>query len=501
MSNPKKVVSNLFYFFLDFATITLFGYVFWVIMGKLLLPAQYGLLATIIALFYVLLNVSTLGMQETLPKFVPEYIAKNKIKEATAMIRFANKTSFIFSLVFSFLIGLFANKISLFFYGSYQMTIPLQFLSIIIFAGTTSAVFKATLQSLQLFKNMFNADLLSNIFRISFATALAFLGYQAFSGILGLLAGFILFSLVAGFSILKQRIKDYSHFDRKSFMRFSFHSIVTTVSIFLILQSGTIILSVLSGLVDAGLFAVVVIFGQVILFVPTILFGALFPNISELLVKNKGHVSYLISVSLKLIAMTVLPFVILFSIFSDSFIRLLYTESYIGAGLLFPTYLFGAFLWGMSSLLLLVLYVSYKAKTRSVLVGFGAVLFILLSLYLIPQMGILGASSAFLISQIIIFIFSLYLLNKQMPIRFARRSFFILHANTILLLISYLFSIYFINTVFAIVVSLSIYTFILLLSKSLNKTDIGILDYFPDKFGFGFIKKIVKKTVYFFDKI
>lgn len=88
MFDSKKMVSSLFYFFLDFTTITIFGYLFWIIMGKFLLPEQYGLLATIIALFTVFVNISTLGMQEALPKFIPEYLAKGENKQAVCEVIF-----------------------------------------------------------------------------------------------------------------------------------------------------------------------------------------------------------------------------------------------------------------------------------------------------------------------------------------------------------------------------------------------------------------------------
>ena len=103
MSDGKKMVSNVFYYFLDFATMTFFGYLFWIIMGKMLEPTQYGILWTALSIFQILSIVLTFGFYESLPKFISEFKIKKQMKKVKSLIFFASNIVFYFSFIFTFL--------------------------------------------------------------------------------------------------------------------------------------------------------------------------------------------------------------------------------------------------------------------------------------------------------------------------------------------------------------------------------------------------------------
>ena len=147
----KKVASNAMYYLLDFSIITIVGYILWIILAKFLVPEQYGIVFTVVSLFSVLSIITTFGMQESLPKLIPEF---KKSGAASSMIFFAIKSAAIFSFAVSFLIYFFAEQLSTIFYGSMQMVLPLQFLAFVLFFGSMFFVLKAVLHGLQRFRDI-----------------------------------------------------------------------------------------------------------------------------------------------------------------------------------------------------------------------------------------------------------------------------------------------------------------------------------------------------------
>jgi O-antigen/teichoic acid export membrane protein len=127
-----KVASNTLYYFLDFAIMVGAGYLLWIILGNMLAPEQYGMVFTVISMFSVLAIITSFGMQESLPKLIPEF---RDHKAAGAMIDFAINSVAVFAFIISGLIYFLSPNISNYLYGSLQMALPLQFLAYVLFSG------------------------------------------------------------------------------------------------------------------------------------------------------------------------------------------------------------------------------------------------------------------------------------------------------------------------------------------------------------------------------
>jgi hypothetical protein len=109
----------------------------------------------------------------------------------------------------------------------------------------------------------------------------------------------------------------------------------------------------------------------------------------------------------------------------------------------------------------------------------------------------MGAVYAYIIAQIIMFIGALVLIRKIIKIKIAKRNLSFIPA--ILLFVSGLWLITFLENIIlqlALIVAMFIgYLLLLVRINVINKEDLLLMDYFPNKFGLGKIKKFIKNIV------
>ncbi len=495
----KKIVSNVFYYFLDALVLTILGYLFWILMGRFLTKEEYGILFTIISFSNGLALFSTLGFQEALPKFIPEFLKKGKKGKVKATIKFSIKVIIITSLIISFLIFYFSKLIALNLYNSEELALPLKYSSILIFVFTLTSILKSTFQGFQNFKSMFLVDSFSASLKILIALLLTFIGFKVLGGVFAWISYFLSCLILYSLILSKMSFEKENSFDKKIFLKFCSFSLLSSISSFFILQGGIIISSFLSTFGSVGLLSVAYLFGMITLFIPSIIAGAIFPSFSEFWVREKEKVKLLLTIAVKTIVVIVLPLIIFLSIFSKFFVELFFGSKFLGASLLFAPYLLAFFLMGISSLLLLFLYSAYKPKIRLLILFFGMLLNIILCFLLIPLYDVLGAVFSFLTSQIFIISISIFFVNKVLPLKISRRSIFLIPNNIIFLIILLLASLSnsFLKIILIAFAFLS-YFVLLFKFKIINEKDLLLLDYFPNKFGVKKFKNFIKKLVSFF---
>jgi len=499
VSTGHKIVSNVFFYFLDFFTLTLSGYIFWVMMGKMLPPEQYGVLTAVLALFYVLMTIALTGFPESLPKLISEFTKKGHTAAAGGIIKYSFKVSMVIGLLFSAVIFFASGWISQSVYGNAEMVGPLQMVAFLLFTANLGNVSKAALQGMQNFKMMFVADVVGNIGKLALAAGLVMLGWAAIGGAAAWVLYYAITALICGLAAFMAKIPAGT-FDKRMLWRFSALSTGSQLSYYLLQQAGVLILAMLTNATTVAYFGVAALFGQVLMFVPSVMTGSVFPTFSELWVTNKEAVRKLLSASLKLSVLSVLPFVALFIVASKPLVELIYSSAYLPAASLFPVYMLGAFLFGPVQLLLITMYAIGRPGTRLGVISLGTILNIGLCFLLIPMLGMMGAAVAFMTSQVIAFAAALFVTNQSIPLSFSRRNLWAFPAVLIfaaVLATHVLTPILWLKAVIA-VVALLIYVMILFATHAIGRPELVLLDYFPDKFGFGTIKKAIRKIVEFF---
>lgn len=491
MTTGHKIVSNMFYFFLDFLTVTVAGYIFWMLMGKMLAPDQYGILTAVLAIFSVMASVVIVGLTEALPKLVSE----NK-QTSGGIIRYSFKVATALGLFFSILVYFLAEQISLSFYGSVAMAQPIQLLALLLLAANIGSTTKAALQGLQNFKAMFIADLIGNIGRLGAAVIFVMFGFLALGGVIAWVLYFIVLAIICGVFLLRQKMQK-GIFDKRAVWKFGGLSAASLLGYYLILQGGVIVLAMLTNAQAVGYFGVAVLFGQILIFVPTVINGALLPSFSELWVGHKDVVKRLLLASLKLAILAVLPFTLLFILASGLLVQVIYSPAYLPATAFFPAYMLGSFLFGLVVLILMALYAIGKPANRLGIVTAGAILNIVLCFMLIPPMGPVGAAFAFLTSQIVMLAAALLVMDKTIPLTFSHRALWTIPAAALFCAILWLNNLTasLLLKVIIVVVALTTYTLTLFAGKTIAQPDLVLFDYVPDIWGLALLKKSVRNLV------
>ncbi len=483
MTDGKKIISNIFYYFLDLLTVTVAGYIFWMLMGKMLPPEQYGVLTAVVALFYVVSTITMLGFTEALPKLLPELLSRGRREALGGMIKYALKIATVFGVFVSLAIWFGAGKLSQMFYGNTGMAMPLQALAAMLFIANIGNVAKAALQGMQNFRAMFASDLVGSVGRLFVAAGLVTLGWAAIGGLAAWVFYFAVLAVICGALALKAH--PAGQFDRRELWRFSSPSMFSLLGYYLILQGGVLVLAALTNAQTVAYFGVAVLFGQVLIFIPTVIAGALLPSISELWVGHKEKVQKLLSASIKLTFLTVLPFTILFILGSRLLVQLVYSSQYISAATLFPAYMAASFLYGPVILLLITLYAIGKPMTRLAIIAAGAIINIGACFVLVPAIGLTGAAFAFMTSQVVMLLASLVVVTRSARLHFSKRSLMVIPAAIVFGAILWTHN--FVSSVWLKVlialVALAVYGLVLLATKVVGKKELILLDYFPDSFG------------------
>lgn len=489
----KKIMSNIWYFFLDTAVVTVASYIFWIAMGKLLSVENYGILTAIIAAYYILIYFVTFGMHEAVPKFVSELIKRGQPAQARGIIKYALKLSFAASSAFLLIILFLAETISKIFYGSAAMTTSLQLVAVLLFVAALASVIKSALAGLQKFKLMFLADTVGSAVKIFSAIGLVFFSLAVLGALTAWILFFVVVAVICIFPIMKY-LSTAARFDKKKFLSFSGLSLFSYLSYYIILQGGVVVLAALAGARAAAYFGVAILFGQVLLLVPQVLIGALFPNLSELWVREKAKTTRLLLTAVKFSILVVLPFTIIFAFAAPGMIKLFYTTAYLEAAEIFPAFMFGSFLLGISMILLIAIYAANRPKGRLAIIGSGSVVNVVLCFLLIPAFGIQGAALAYTTAQITILISALIYVNRFMSITFSKNSLWIIPLSALVyILLSFTLSVpYLLIKVGLLIAILTAYTLSLFVTGIVSKSDLQLLDYIPDIFGLKHIKQLIK---------
>ena len=110
----SKVISNFISYGIDMFYVSLIGMLFYVLVGKMMHPADYGILMTVIALYLVISPLTVIGFNEAVARFIPELLTKNKNK-LKPTLKYVLKTSLILTTVVSVIIYFLSVFLQMFF--------------------------------------------------------------------------------------------------------------------------------------------------------------------------------------------------------------------------------------------------------------------------------------------------------------------------------------------------------------------------------------------------
>jgi len=485
MGIKSKIVSNTFYNTMDWALIAVIGYIFWMIMGKMLLPDAYGILMTVLVLYTFSVNLLSLNVQDVLGKFIPHYLATKKQNQAFSTATFMMAISLVLVGAFSILSYTFARNISLLVYSNTAMEEGIRLLSILTVFGYFYIAFKAILYGFQDFKGIFLADLAGGISRLFFSILFVYGGYML-GGILGWTVGFFFAAIIAFLCARSRgfRFKGIKGVNKKEIARYTSASIMIFFAHNLLVQLGTLLLGLLSTMHSVGLFGVAVLFGNFAVLPLAMIQGALFPTFSELLSRNElQKLSELLNRALKYIFAFSVPLLAIICLFPTVLIQIVYTSTYLEAWPAVVAYAPGMFILSVTSILLSLLFLSNRPYTRFFITSVAVIINFALAFLFIKNLDVFGAAAAFLLTSVSIFAFTYNHVQKAIGIRIsidAKKLLLPLPIFGILYFGVNMFSPRLIFVLFGFGIFYLLYLYMLFRLKFFNTEDAKLLDYAPD---------------------
>lgn len=497
MSNLKKkhhlgdkLISNTVYLFFDWFAVSLFSFIFWIILGKTLNPSDVGIVSTSINLIIIISGFSSLGISSALRKLIPELKEKKGLKGAYSLVKLSFKPLSISVVITSLVLLIFSNQFSHF------VKIPYYAFLICIFSIIIILVYNILGSVLYGFQNMrrfFLTDFVQIVLRVLFAVLLIFLTLNYFTEYIEYLYLFPLISFLFAYLLaLFFRFSPNYFTDGKtlSYRKLFFYAtpaFISSIAAALMIRGEYIILSILKNPEITGVFTIAFTIASVIGIVARMPSSGLFPIISALSVdkKTKRKQGYLIGLVVRYSLFLMIPLSLLLIVFSKYAVLLFSTKEFLTSTQYFPMLIPGAVLYGIGSIFTSNLYAIGKPKIYRNIMVLSSLLFLISSLILTNYFSALGLSFSYFITMLFQFLLGFIYMKKSVKLNLfiGDLSKILLSSLAILLILFIVKPVIhniFVLSVILLPISL-IYLGILLYANFYRVEDVRILRYFGEK--------------------
>jgi len=396
-----------FILFFMLCVFNLLNYVFQISMAKMLGPADYSILAVLMSIIYII-SIPSEAIQTVITKYTSLFGASNSLGKIKDLFFRSLKKGIRLAFI------LFILLILLSFALSFLLNIDFWLLaitSLIIFLIFLIPISRGILQGRKKFGSLGLNLVIESFVKVILAIILVLAGWKIYGAIFAVIIG-----SAAAFLLTLISIKDILNANRE---REEFYKIyeanlpilIAMVSIVLMYSLDIIFARAFFTPQNAGEFAFVSLIGKLIIFVSASIGKALFPLSSEGFEKGKNTRSLFKKALLLVIGIAMFALIIYY-FFPTEIISIisLNSEQYLpGANLLFILGLSYAFLSISNIIILYKLSVNKMVKKAYLLVFFVIVEVVLLFMY---HDNLIEFSLALLISNLLIFLYSLFLIKE-----------------------------------------------------------------------------------------
>lgn len=304
------------------------SYLFHLVMGRLLGPADYGILESLISII-VLLGIPVSVMSLIVVKFVSQNSGQKE--GISAFLKYVGKKFSVFGLfflaVFLLLSPLFARLTKI---NSFPLFLGI---GLTAYLSIGLSIISSTLQGEKRFKELSYFSVFTTWSKLLVGVFLVLLGWRMFGAVYSMVISSVL-ALVFGFSFLRSRYflkKMKPNFSfKKSFMKIEQYSLLVLLAVLSLssLVYTDIILARYYLLpVEAGQYAALSVMGKIIFFASSPVVSVMFPLVSESQRKKENYRRYM-NLSILLVLGISAVISVLYCFFPEIFMSKLFGESY-----------------------------------------------------------------------------------------------------------------------------------------------------------------------------
>lgn len=327
------------------------GYLYHLFVGRILGPAQYGELAALLSLFYIL-NVPSTTLQTILVKFFSVFKARGEEGRAKGLFINATKMVAIGEVAaFVLLIGFFPLVANYLHLANIWNLVWLYLLFSLFLLATVSG---SVLQGYQKFTESVIYSNISVYLRVIFGIGFAFfgVGWTLIGNVLSVAVSYGLNLLPIRF-LLKQKTRG-GDLSVKNVASYSAPALIATLGVVMLYSQDVIMVRHFFPNAIAGIYSSLSILGKVIFFATSSINFVLFPVLAERKELKRGY-THLVIIALFLVTAISLGLTTIYYVFPDFIVGLLFGHQYIEASSLLGN--FGLFisLYALASMLVSIL--------------------------------------------------------------------------------------------------------------------------------------------------
>lgn len=491
-SNLKLIVKSSFIIFIGLFLSKIFTYLYRIIIARNFGPEVYGLFSIAIMILGWFVLFGSLGFSEGLIRYLSWYRGKKDYKRIKYLFNITILINLFIGIISAIILYSFSEFIAINIFHNGDLIIFLKIFSFLIPVYLLSNILLSVLQAFERIQwYSFIVNVLQNIIKLLALIILIFFGIGSnsiiFSYFLGYLA-ILIFSYficrhktpeIFGLYNLKPREKTKTF---KEFYSYSWPLLFTVAISEIFFWADSFFIGYFNGAADVGFYNVAVSIVLLLMIVPELFLKLFFPLITKEYSKNNHEIVKQLSQQVgKWIFVLNIPLFLIMFLFPGVIINVLFGSEYLVASnalkiLSLGTLVSSSLIWIYNNLL------SMAGKTKLLFINllFASILNIFLNIFLIPKYGITGAAIATTISKILLGIVLFVEVKIYLSIiPFRRKLIRILIIAFLLgIILSYISRSIIINFMSLMLVGIFFilsYSFLILITKSLDKNDFMIL--------------------------
>lgn len=346
------------------------AYFYHLMMGRLLLPADYGALQSLISLSNIF-TVPLLTLNAVVAKYISMYVGKNEPDKVTYFYYVMRKLCFQIFCIGGIIFLFFSRPILNFLH--IDSWINFIFLDLVLFFGLLHTLNLATLQGLSQFIQMTIVSFIISYGKLLLGISAVYLGWR----VPGAFGAFVLISVVSYVYttlILRRYIGkkvSNTHIPVKAISLYALPSFLTTVSVISYFNTDVVLVRHFLSSTESGLYAALSVLGKIIFFGAAPIAVTMFPLVSEAHAKGESykkilHTSVVFTFGIAGIVM------LFYGLFPHMMLRILIGSQYLAASVYLVR--FGLFLSLCTVINLLAnYYLSIHETVPIYIVGVGAI--------------------------------------------------------------------------------------------------------------------------------
>lgn len=325
--NVENLIRGGSILFIGLTLVNIGNYLFNLLVGRTLGPANYGIFTALISILS-LTGVVSGTITTAATKFASTYKAQANYGKIAYLIKYFNKKGLFIGFAFAIVTIILAKAIANFL--NIEEVLPIIFLSLVYLLVFPLAVNRGILQGVENFFQLSINSIIEPFAKIILSLFFIWLGWQISGVILAIVFSIIIVYFLS-FYPLKKLLKEKAvTIEKKNLWNYSFTTLIALSFSSLLMFSDIILVKHYFDPKIAGLYSAASTIAKIILYGSTPIVTAMFPMIANLQAKEKKHYYLLIQTFLLVTLLTSLALGV-FTLLPELSIKILFGREYLDA--------------------------------------------------------------------------------------------------------------------------------------------------------------------------